>query len=195
MADQPTRAELIGGGQRPDSEDDSQRVWRCGCYEDQHGYHLCIRHMAEPPREAAPADPGQEYYEPPAGGRIVGVYRNGSWLEDTPAGQRKHVSWPDKPDLARAAFVAQVREGLLVEVGEQLAKAEKKHSSMRGAHEGYAVILEELDELWAEVKRQQIDHAQMRKEALHIAAMALRFVKDVCDPEITDPDLDSSCGE
>lgn len=70
----------------------------------------------------------------------------------------------------------------LAEIAAQLAKAEQKHAPMRGAHEGYAVILEELDELWAEIKRQHIDPTAMRKEALHVAAMAARFVKDVCDP-------------
>ncbi len=73
---------------------------------------------------------------------------------------------------------------LLIEIGGQLAKAEQKHAPMHGPHEGYAVILEELDELWDEIKRQQIDQAAMRKEALHVAAMALRFVKDLCDREI-----------
>jgi hypothetical protein len=51
---------------------------------------------------------------------------------------------------------------------------------MHGAHEGYAVILEELDELWAEVKAQVHNPDRMRKEALQVAAMAVRFVEDVC---------------
>lgn len=80
----------------------------------------------------------------------------------------------------------------LSDVVEQLEKAERKHAPMRGAHEGYAVLLEELDELWEEVKRQQVDASAMRKEALHVAAMALRFVKDVCvapapDRSLPDP--------
>lgn len=65
-------------------------------------------------------------------------------------------------------------------IAEALEKAEAKHAPMRGPHEGYAVILEELDELWDEVKRQPIDPAAMRKEALHVGAMAARFLKDVC---------------
>jgi hypothetical protein len=51
---------------------------------------------------------------------------------------------------------------------------------MRGPHEGYAVILEELDELWAEIKRQAPDRARMKKEAIHVAAMGARFVLDLC---------------
>lgn len=50
------------------------------------------------------------------------------------------------------------------------------------AHEGYAVIFEALDELWEEVKNSRPGPertANMRKEAIQVAAMALRFVHDV----------------
>lgn len=66
------------------------------------------------------------------------------------------------------------------EAGAELSRAMGKHPPMRGPHEGYAVILEELDELWEEIKMQNIDQEAMRKEALQVAAMALRFVADVC---------------
>lgn len=36
--------EGIGGGARPNFEDNSMRSWVCGCYEDQHGYHYCSTH-------------------------------------------------------------------------------------------------------------------------------------------------------
>ncbi len=67
------------------------------------------------------------------------------------------------------------------EAATELRRACEKHAPMNTAHEGYAVILEELDELWDEVKAQQQSKAKMRKEAVQIAAMALRFVADVCD--------------
>lgn len=55
------------------------------------------------------------------------------------------------------------------------------------AHEGYAVIAEELDELWQEVKANKggtgkINEPQrmaMRKEAIQVAAMAMRFALDL----------------
>ena len=72
-------------------------------------------------------------------------------------------------------------EDLAREAAAELRFAMGKHGSMAGPHEGYAVILEELDELWDEVKRQVADRKSMRKEALQVAAMALRFVRDVCD--------------
>ncbi len=57
--------------------------------------------------------------------------------------------------------------------------ARKKHTPMRGEHEGYAVILEEMDELWDEIKAQHPDPAKMRMEAIQIGAMALAFICEV----------------
>ncbi len=56
------------------------------------------------------------------------------------------------------------------------------NGAFHSAHEGYAVILEELDELWEQVrlKRSQRDVDQMRREAVQVGAMALRFLVDVC---------------
>ena len=54
----------------------------------------------------------------------------------------------------------------------------RKHGSMKGCHEGYAVILEELDELWALVKS-DAGVKEKREEAAHVAAMAIRFMTDV----------------
>jgi uncharacterized protein CbrC (UPF0167 family) len=67
------------------------------------------------------------------------------------------------------------------EIEAELVKARAKHAAMNSAHEGYAVILEELDELWDEIKAQVQDKAKMRKEAIQVAAMAARFIQDVCD--------------
>lgn len=78
-------------------------------------------------------------------------------------------------------------------IADSYTKARLKHAPMRGPHEGYAVLLEEVDELWDEVKAWQPDqtrgeevdelyHARMknmRKEALHVAAMALAFLLEV----------------
>lgn len=67
---------------------------------------------------------------------------------------------------------------------DELARAQDLHSPMASAHEGYAVLLEELDELWEEVRKKHPDKQRMREEALQVAAMALRFVHDVTDPPV-----------
>lgn len=65
----------------------------------------------------------------------------------------------------------------------ELTLAREAWPPFNSAHEGYAVLLEEMDELWAHVKTNQKrrDLAAMRAEALQVAAMALRFAIDVCN--------------
>lgn len=71
-------------------------------------------------------------------------------------------------------------EEILEQVGEAVEKAQNKHAPMASFHEGYAVTLEELDELWEEIKKypRHNIHALMT-EAYHVAAMAVRFIHDL----------------
>ena len=64
----------------------------------------------------------------------------------------------------------------------ELVRAQAKFPKFNSAHEGYAVIKEEFDELWEEIKKNEKtrDPVRMRKEAVQVAAMALRFIEDVC---------------
>lgn len=62
---------------------------------------------------------------------------------------------------------------------EELIAACAAHGPMKSAHEGWAVIFEELDELWEEVRKRNRDNERMTKEAIQVAAMAMRFVLDV----------------
>ena len=66
------------------------------------------------------------------------------------------------------------------EVVSEFRRASNLHPKFNSAHEGYAVILEEVDELKAEVWKRHHDPELMRKEAVQVAAMALRFLVDVC---------------
>lgn len=68
---------------------------------------------------------------------------------------------------------------------EEAYNAAQQWPPMNSAHEAYAVLLEEVDELWDHVKTNQKrrDLAAMRAEAIQVAAMALRFVVDICDEE------------
>lgn len=67
------------------------------------------------------------------------------------------------------------------DVAEEYFRARRKHAPMHSAHEGFAVIKEELDELWDEIKKRDPSKAAMRIEAIQLAAMAVSFVLEVCD--------------
>jgi hypothetical protein len=54
---------------------------------------------------------------------------------------------------------------------------EKWPAGFHSGHEGYAVLKEELEELWEAVKSDDTAHA--RREAVQIAAMALRYLTDL----------------
>jgi hypothetical protein len=62
---------------------------------------------------------------------------------------------------------------------DEVKRAVGKHPLFNSAHEGYAVLLEEVDELWDEVKKRDHDPVAMRTEATHVAAMALRFIAEL----------------
>ena len=72
-------------------------------------------------------------------------------------------------------------ESILDAVRSEIVYAIYKHAPMATCHEGYAVILEELDELWDEIKVKQINRNvdKLRKEALQVATMAVRFLHDL----------------
>lgn len=66
------------------------------------------------------------------------------------------------------------------EVNDELDLAIEKFPTFNSFHEGYAVILEELDELWEEVRMYPHSSKELlRKEAMQVAAMAIRFMVDL----------------
>lgn len=67
-------------------------------------------------------------------------------------------------------------------VGAELEDAQRRFPPFHSMHEGYAIIEEELDELWDAVKAN--DRVNARKEAVQVAAMALRFLVD-CPLEVS----------
>lgn len=67
------------------------------------------------------------------------------------------------------------------EVRQMLRKSILKHASMHSPHEGISVIYEEYDELWDHVKADTGRTPEARKEALQLAAMAVRYIVDLID--------------
>lgn len=67
------------------------------------------------------------------------------------------------------------------DVKKEFAQASEKFGPFNSAHEGYAVLLEEMDELKNEVWKKNRDKDRIREEAIQIAAMAIRFVYDITE--------------
>jgi len=82
-------------------------------------------------------------------------------------------------------------------VRAELLRARAKYPNFHSSHEGHSLIREELEELWDLVKE---DHStrpsefyvrddkslrsyrfHMRAECVQIAAMAIRFIEDLCE--------------
>lgn len=70
------------------------------------------------------------------------------------------------------------KEEILIEVRNELSRAEK-FPLFNSSHEGYAVILEEVHELWFEVMNDKNPGADQRQidESIQIAAMAIKFIQ------------------
>lgn len=87
--------------------------------------------------------------------------------------------------LSRKAKTERLKRRALIlgEVHEELDRATRKFPPMNSAHEGYAILWEEVGELWQEVMKNPLkrNKAKMRNEAIQVAAMAIRFIEDVCD--------------
>jgi hypothetical protein len=68
----------------------------------------------------------------------------------------------------------------------ELCRARDKHSTFASDHEGWAVLMEEMDELWDEIKKKKEKRNRLflLKESMQIAAMAMRFASDLCPKEL-----------
>jgi hypothetical protein len=71
---------------------------------------------------------------------------------------------------------------LLRAIETEYNTASSKYPAFHSTHEGYAVLKEEVDELWDMVKANKgiMGDDAMKREAIQIASMALRFINDLC---------------
>ncbi len=60
-------------------------------------------------------------------------------------------------------------------VFQEMKAGETKHRKFASYHEAYAVLLEEVDELWDEIKKQTPSLDALAKEAIQVAAVAARI--------------------
>jgi hypothetical protein len=65
-----------------------------------------------------------------------------------------------------------------LEIEKEVERASKHGVQFASLHEAYAVILEELDEVWdiTRLKRKDRNAAELREEFIQIAAMAVKAI-------------------
>lgn len=70
-----------------------------------------------------------------------------------------------------------IQNQMLVEV--QLSKL--LHKPFNSSHEGYAVLLEELDEVWEEIKKSKnyTLSNEAKQELIQVAAVAMRMINEL----------------
>lgn len=78
---------------------------------------------------------------------------------------------------SRTAEVLQI----ITDVEQEVHRAMQGHPPYNSAHEAYAVLLEEVDEFWDEVRKRRHarDLAAMRKELIQVAAVAIKAIHDL----------------
>lgn len=89
----------------------------------------------------------------------------------------------DSFDFSNFVYVTSEIENILKEVKDEVLLATQNWPPFNSAHEGFAIMMEEVDELKEHVftNQKKRDLAAMRKEAIQVAAMAVRFIHDVTD--------------
>lgn len=67
-------------------------------------------------------------------------------------------------------------------IKKEFNRAKDLYPAFHSNHEAYAVIKEEIDELWDEIKRSKDVRAndKIRKELIQVGAMVLRYLNDLC---------------
>lgn len=85
---------------------------------------------------------------------------------------------PATPQEQDAAIVK--ADCAMICVRDELIAATARYGQFNSPHEGYAVIKEELEELWDEIKKRPAvrNAGRMEAEAIQLAAMTIRFIVD-----------------
>ena len=85
-----------------------------------------------------------------------------------------------KPAPAAAAYDFEVRlDFILKQVREEVIRAASMHAQFASPHEGYAIIQEEVDELWEDIKKNKGTQPHAIIEAKQVAAMGVRYMMDI----------------
>ena len=81
----------------------------------------------------------------------------------------------------QAISLKRTQRGIAELIIDEAQTAASRFAPFNSHHEGFAVLKEEVDELWDEVKRKSPDKEKLKREAIQVGAMALRFIHDLCE--------------
>lgn len=84
--------------------------------------------------------------------------------------------------MTPAPIIPPTLDDVLSAVRAEVERASALHAPYNSAHEGYAVILEELDELFDEVKANRGRAPEGIAEAVQVAATAIRYIMSLAKP-------------
>ena len=71
---------------------------------------------------------------------------------------------------------------ILKDIETEYKRANTLYPAFHSNHEAYAVILEELDEVWSEVKQSKDikGNKKIRAELIQVAAICVKYIKNLC---------------
>ena len=104
--------------------------------------------------------------------------RDGEFLEtDLRLANRKRLGQEE----AYARVETPMREGILKAINSEVDRAKCHGEKFASLHEAYAVILEELDEVWDITRQKRRDRSavELRKEFVQIGAMAVKALESL----------------
>lgn len=124
--------------------------------------------------------------------KIFGWYLTTLFPQDEIANDAEPTPAP-QPSAPEPTPLMDTVDAVLASVRCEIDRARRKHKPFNSLHETYAVILEEMEEFWDEVRRTQNGSTMphdARNELIQIAAMAVSAVVDIPANEVADADDD-----
>lgn len=83
--------------------------------------------------------------------------------------------------MSYPVILPKIGNTLAEEIDDEIARAERHGKQFSSLHEAYAVILEEVDEIWdlTRLKKRGREPGKVRQELIQLAAMAIKAIHSI----------------